>query len=153
MSQPFSFLRIGYVYVPTTRIDESIAWYTEHLEFKLMDKFQDRGSFLAVLHHPHEHSIALLLIETSNQQPLFIMRNDKPFPIMAINCLDIDYTHRQLKEKGVEVEALHTLGNDEAKYFCFYDNMGNYLEAAWSIWDKQDSIKEDFLRDKAATSD
>jgi len=38
MSQPFAFSRIGYVYVPTTKIDESIAWYTEHLSFKLMNK-------------------------------------------------------------------------------------------------------------------
>lgn len=60
MSPTFAFSRIGYVYVPTTRIDESIAWYTENLDFKLMNKFQDRGSYIAVLHHPHQHSIALL---------------------------------------------------------------------------------------------
>lgn len=144
MSKQFAFSSIGYVYVPTTRIDESIAWYTEHLSFKLMNKFEDRGSFLAVLHHPFEHSIALLLIETSNHKPLEIRRNDKPFPIMAINCPNIEYTHQLLQAKGVEVEDLHTLGNGEAKYFYFRDNEGNYLEAAWSIWDLKDNIKADF---------
>ena len=135
MSQSFAFSRIGYVYVPTTKIDESIAWYTKHLSFKLMNKFEDRGSFLAVLHHPHKNSIALLLIETQNNSPLEITRNDKPFPIMAINCPDIEYTHQSLKSSGAEVEELRTLGEGEAKYFYFRDNEGNLLEAAWSIWD------------------
>lgn len=146
MSQPFSFLRIGYVYVPTTQIDESIAWYTEHLSFKLQSKFQDRGSFIAVLHHPHQNSIALLLIETTDKQALAITRNGKPYPIMALNCPDIEHTHQLLKGKGVQVEELHTLGNREAKYFYFRDNEGNLLEAAWSIWDPEDGVKEDFKR-------
>ncbi|GJM79013.1 hypothetical protein HMSSN139_15090 [Paenibacillus sp. HMSSN-139] len=44
MSKSYKFSRIGYVYVPTSNIDESIRWYTDHLEFKLMNKFEDRGS-------------------------------------------------------------------------------------------------------------
>jgi len=31
-------------------------------------------------------------------------------------------------------------------YFYFRDNEGNLLEAAWSIWDQKDEIKEDFLK-------
>lgn len=145
MDQKFAFSRIGYVYVPTTQIDQSIAWYTEHLEFKLMNKFQDRGSFVAVLHHPHKHSIALLLIETEDHRPLEISRNQQPFPIMALNCPDIDATHRALRDKGIEVEDLTVLGEGEAKYFYFRDNEGNLLEAAWSIWDPQDEYKEDMM--------
>lgn len=144
MSQ-FSFSRIGYVYVPSTRIEASIAWYTEHLAFKLMEKFEDRGSELAVLHHPHLHSIALLLIETADQRPLELLRNGKPFPILSLNCPDIEYTHRLLQEKGIPVEALHTLGAGEAKYFYFRDPDGNLLEASWSIWDPVDEYKEDFV--------
>ncbi|MBE9916946.1 VOC family protein [Paenibacillus donghaensis] len=144
MSKPFSFLRIGYVYVPTTRIDESVAWYTEHLDFKLMNKFEDRGSLLAVLHHPHLNSIALLLIETHDERPLEISRNGNSFPIMALNCADIEYTYDKLKSAGVAVEDLHTLGEGEAKYFYFRDPEGNLLEAAWSKWDPQDQIKENF---------
>ncbi len=145
MNKKFAFSRIGYVYVPTSKIDESIAWYTENLSFKLMNKFQDRGSFLAVLHHPHQHSIALLLIETQDKQPLEIIRNGDPFPIMALNCPDIESTYHLLKDKGVRVEDIHTLGAGEAKYFYFRDNEGNLLEAAWSIWDPKDEIKKDFL--------
>ncbi|WP_274362326.1 VOC family protein [Paenibacillus thermotolerans] len=145
MNQEFGFSRIGYVYVPTTRMDESIAWYTHNLDFKLMDKFQDRGSFIAVLQHPHKNSIALLLIETKEKQSLEIMRNGKPFPIMALNCPDIEYTYKLLKDKGIMVDDLHTLGAGEAKYFYFRDNEGNLLEAAWSIWDPKDEIKEDFI--------
>ncbi|MCM3699424.1 VOC family protein [Paenibacillus macerans] len=148
MNLKFAFSRIGYVYVPTTQIDESIAWYTENLEFKLMNKFQERGSFVAVLHHPHKNSIALLLIETDDKKSLEIMRNGKPFPIMAINCPDIEYTHKLLKDKGIMVEDLHTLGAGEAKYFYFRDNEGNLLEAAWSIWDPEDEIKEEFIEQK-----
>jgi hypothetical protein len=58
MSAEFTFTRIGYVYVPITNIDESIEWYTNNLSFKLINKFQDRGSYLAVLHHPHNCLIA-----------------------------------------------------------------------------------------------
>jgi catechol 2,3-dioxygenase-like lactoylglutathione lyase family enzyme len=146
MSEEFAFTRIGYVYVPTSSIDESIEWYTLHLNFKLMNKFQDRGSFLAVLHHPHKNSIALLLIETEDHKRLEISRNGKPFPIMAINCPDIEYTHGYLKSTGIVVEDLQTLGAGEAKYFYFRDNQGNLLEAAWSIWDPTDEIKEEFTK-------
>lgn len=145
MSAEFTFTRIGYVYVPTTNIDESIEWYTNNLSFKLMNKFQDRGSYLAVLHHPHKNSIALLLIETKDKQALEISRNGNSFPIMAINCPDIEFTHRYLKSQGINVEELLTLGAGEARYFYFRDNQGNLLEAAWSIWDPKDEIKEDFM--------
>ncbi|MGF7050817.1 catechol 2,3-dioxygenase-like lactoylglutathione lyase family enzyme [Paenibacillus sp. DS2015] len=148
MSKEFSFTRIGYVYVPTTNIDESIEWYTRNLDFKLKNKFQDRGSFLAVLHHPHKNSIALLLIETEDNKTLEISRNGKAFPIMAINCPDIEFTHNYLKGNGIVVEDLHTLGAGEAKYFYFRDNQGNFLEAAWSIWDPKDEIKEEFQINK-----
>ncbi len=47
----FKISRIGYVYVPTSDIDASIGWYTGHLSFKLMNKFPDRGSMLAVLQY------------------------------------------------------------------------------------------------------
>jgi hypothetical protein len=40
---------------------------------------------------------------------------------------------------------LNTLGAGEAKYFYFRDNVGNLLEAAWSIWDPKDEIKADFI--------
>jgi catechol 2,3-dioxygenase-like lactoylglutathione lyase family enzyme len=146
MGKEFAFTRIGYVYIPTANIEESIEWYTRNLDFKLMNKFEDRGSFLAVLHHPHKNSIALLLIETEDKKSLEISRNGKPFPIMAINCPDIQFTHNSLKSVGVEVGELETLGAGEAKYFYFRDNQGNLLEAAWSIWDPQDEIKEDFLK-------
>ncbi|MCH1639943.1 VOC family protein [Paenibacillus timonensis] len=144
MSKSYKFSRIGYVYVPTSNIDKSIRWYTDHLEFKLMNKFEDRGSYLAVLHHPHQQSIALLLIETESPQRLEILRNGNPFPIMAMNCPDIEYTHGFLRNKGVEVEELMTLGNGEAKYFYFRDPEGNLLEGAWSIWDPVDDYKDDF---------
>lgn len=139
------FNRIGYVYVPTSDIEASIAWYAQHLNFKLMNKFHDRGSMLAVLHHPHQHSIALLLIETDQPYRLEINRNGKAFPIMALNCTDIEQTHQLFKSQQLDVDELCTLGDGEAKYFYFRDNEGNLLEAAWSIWDPEDSIKENFI--------
>lgn len=146
MEEAFKFSRIGYVYIPTVRIDESIEWYTRHLDFRLINKFQDRGSFLAVLHHPHQHSIALLLIETEDRETLEITRNGAPFPIMALNCPDIEYTHRRLSEDGINPGPLMKLGNGEAKYFYFRDPAGNMLEAAWSQWDPKDDYKKEFLR-------
>lgn len=141
MGDKLNFTQIGYVYIPTNDLDASIAWYTEKLNFKLMNRFKDRGSFLAVLHHPHKHSIAALLIETTDVNRMEIMRNGSPFPIMAINCQDIEATHAFLKQQQVEVEELHVLGEGEAKYFYFRDNQGHLLEAAWSMWDMQDELK------------
>lgn len=61
MVQPVRFSQIGYVYVSTPKIDESITWYTKHLSFQLINKFEDRGSHIAVLHHPHKHAIACII--------------------------------------------------------------------------------------------
>lgn len=144
MTQPYSFTRIGYAYVPTTNLDSSIDWYTRNLSFALMSKFEDRGSNLAVLHHPHVHAIALLLIETTDKQSLEIARNGKPFPILALNCPDIEHTHAQLQANGVDVGELQQLGNGEAKSFFFRDDQGNFLEATWSIWDPLDELKSPF---------
>jgi catechol 2,3-dioxygenase-like lactoylglutathione lyase family enzyme len=87
-----------------------------------------------------------LLVETEDKQALEISRNGHPFPIMAINCPDIEYTHRYLMSQGVLVEEISPLGAGEARYFYFRDNQGNLLEAAWSIWDPKDEIKEVFLK-------
>ncbi len=145
MKNKFAFNRIGYNYIPTTNIDESIEWYVNNLGLKLINKFEDRGSLIGVLHYPHKNAIALVLIETSNNNPLKIMRNGKEFPVMAMNCDDIEYTYNLLKSKGVKVESIKTLGNGEAKYFYFQDNQGNLLEAAWSIWDQKDEINSNFI--------
>lgn len=158
MNERIDFTRIGYVYVPTSNMDESFEWYTRNLSLKIKDKFKDRGSFIAVLHHPHEHSIALLLIETEDDHRLVISRNGEAFPVMALNCPNIEKTHQKLKENGVEVGDLsiprpelkdtkaspEDLKTAKAKFFYFRDNQGNYLEAAWSIWDPEDEIKEGF---------
>ncbi|MGM1047984.1 MAG: VOC family protein [Bacillota bacterium] len=149
MKKDFLFTRVGYVYVPTSNIDASIEWYTKHLEFQLIDKFQDRGSFLAVLHHPGKYSIAFLLIETEDQERLQISRNGQPFPIMAMNCPDIEQTHEFLKTNGVDAQPLQSLGAGEAKCFYFRDNEGNLLEAAWSIYDLEEEMKEDFVKESA----
>ncbi|MED0967150.1 VOC family protein [Bacillus paramycoides] len=128
--------------MPTTNIDTSIKWYTQNLGLKLINKFEDRGSYIAVLHYPHKNAIATLLIQTENNNPLEIIRNEKAFPVIALNCEDIEYTHNQLKEKGIEVEDIKVLGQGEAKYFYFRDNEKNLLEATWSIWDPLDKIRE-----------
>ncbi|MBY0594995.1 VOC family protein, partial [Bacillus bingmayongensis] len=135
MLNQFLFTRVGHNYIPTTNIDTSIKWYTQNLGLKLINKFEDRGSYIAVLHYPHKNAIATLLIQTENNNPLEIIRNEKAFPVIALNCEDIEYTHNQLKEKGIEVEDIKVLGQGEAKYFYFRDNEENLLEATWSIWD------------------
>jgi len=145
MDKPFLVTRAGYTYIPTTKIEESIEWYRQHLGLRLINKFNDRGSQIAVMHYPHKHAIALLLIETSDNKPLEITRNGAAFPILALNCLDIEHTYNFLKNNGVQVGELSSLGQGDARYFYFRDNEGNLLEGAWSIWDPQDEIKETFL--------
>ena len=144
MSKTFEFTRIGYTYLPTSDIEGSIRWYTKNLGLQLISKFEDRGSMIAILHYPHKNAIALALIETDVVQPLQIIRNGELYPVMAMNCEDIEYTHDFLKSRGVEVTLIEDLGGSEARYFYFKDDQGNLLEAAWSKWDPEDEIKESF---------
>lgn len=144
MKKNILFTRVGYHYVPTTNLSQSIDWYINHLGLKLISRFEDRGSDIAVMHYPHKNAIALLLVETNDYKPLSLSRNGLAYPILAMNCPDIEYTYEFMKEKGVKVDKLQTLGAGEAKYFYFEDNQGNLLEAAWSKWDPTDEMKEDF---------
>lgn len=147
LNRQIPFTQIGYVYLPTTDIQASIDWYVCNFRLKLIDTFTDRGSLIAILHYPHKHAIALVLIQTDQHQPLQILRNGTKFPIMAINCPDIAETHKLLSANGVAVGELITLGNGEAKYFYFEDNQGNLLEAAWSMWDAKDDLKQKFYQE------
>lgn len=145
MENQILFTRVGYSYLPTTKMEDSINWYTKNLGLKLTSQFEDRGSNIGVLQYPHKNAIAVVLIETQDYRPLEIIRNGTKFPVMAMNCPDIEYTHKILKENSIEVEDIKILGNGEAKYFYFKDNEGNLLEATWSKWDLEDEIKKDFF--------
>lgn len=138
--------QVGYVYLPTTDIEKTVLWYRDKLGLQLVNQFEDRGSQIAVLHFPHKHAIAIVLVETSDDRPLSIVRNASPYPVFTINCPDIEFTHQYLSGQGVEVEAIHSLGDGEAKYFYFQDDQGNLLEAAWSQWDLVDEVKDSFLK-------
>lgn len=126
MNKPLLFTRVGYAYLPTTSIEASVSWYVNHLELKLVNQFEDRGSRIAVLRYPHKQAIAVVLIETTESKPLEINRNGTAFPVMAMNCPDIEYSYRKLKESGVTiVKELSSLGAGEARYFYFRDNEGH----------------------------
>lgn len=144
MTKTYLFTRIGYTYLPTTDIESTIIWYVENLGLKLVSKFEDRGSTIGILHYPHKNAIALALIETEDNSPLRIQRNGSDFPVMAMNCENIEETYQQLLKRGVEVTPVCSLGEGEAKYFYFKDDQGNLLEAAWSQWDPEDEIKNEF---------
>jgi len=142
----FLTTQVGYVYLPTTNIEKTARWYHEHLGLQVVNQFEDRGSQIAVLHFPHKHAIAIVLVETTDNKPLSIIRNALPYPVLTVNCPDIAFTHRYLSDRGVEVEEIHALGDGEAKYFYFKDDQGNLLEAAWSRWDLVDEVKESFMK-------
>jgi len=145
MSKPLLHTRVGYVYLPTIDIERTARWYAQHLGLQVIDTFEDRGSRVAILHSPHKHAIAIVLVETGEDKPLSLSRNGSPFPVMSIQCPDLEYTHQYLREHQVEVEAIHTLGAGEAKYFYFKDDQGHLLEASWSQWDTVDELKASFL--------
>ncbi|WP_089282868.1 VOC family protein [Anaerovirgula multivorans] len=64
------------------------------------------------------------------------MRYGQSFQRFAINCNDIEYTHKTLKDKGVEVTDIIIRGEAQAKYFLFKDIDENLIEVTWSIWDE-----------------
>lgn len=145
MSNHFLTTQVGYVYLPTTNIERTTLWYTQNLGLRLIQTFEDRGSLISILHFPHKHAIAIVLVETTEDRPLSISRNGSPYPVLTMNCPDIEYTHQYLSDHQVEVQEIRTLGNGEAKYFYFQDDQGNLLEAAWSQWDAADELKDSFL--------
>lgn len=145
MNKQLLFTKVGYVYLPTNDMEKSILWYTENLGLELKEKFKDQGSFIAVLNYPYKDSVDIILVETVDQRPLEIMRNGSKHSVLSMNCLDIEHTHKLLKEKGVAVENIQTVGEDKIKYFYFKDDQGNLLEASWSkqyTIDDLDDIKE-----------
>lgn len=134
------FSRIGYVYVPVKNLEKAVQWYENVLGLERKAQFVDRkeynGSQVAVFHLRGLRKVALLLFETENERVGQYERNGLPFPIFAMNCINIEETYRNLQEKDVKVEEIVTLGDNEAKYFYFWDIDGNMLEAAWSVWDE-----------------
>jgi catechol 2,3-dioxygenase-like lactoylglutathione lyase family enzyme len=129
------FSRPGCIYIPIIDMDKGIEWYRDVLGLEFKTKFNDRGTNIAVFHFSEVKNIALLLFETEDSLKGEYLRNGVPFPVASINCPDIEYTYKMLKDKNVQVEDVVTLGKGEAKYFYFKDFEGNKLEAAWSIWD------------------
>jgi catechol 2,3-dioxygenase-like lactoylglutathione lyase family enzyme len=128
--------KIGHVYIPTSNLEKAIKWYTSHLDFKLINTFIDRGnSLVAVLHSPAKHAVAVLLVESTDTKRLEITREEQAFPVLALYCPDIEYTHSYLKSKNVQAGDIQVLGENEAKYFYFRDCDNNLLEGAWSVWD------------------
>ncbi len=132
--QKVLFSRIGYMYLPTNNIDETIEWYQNKLGFKLkVPKFRDDIGYVAVV-SLMEGNVVLLLVETSDTTTADFLRNGKPYQTITLNCPDLEYTHKSLMNNGVQVTQIYNRGED-AKYFVFTDPSGNHIEAAWSIWD------------------
>ncbi|AKL96996.1 lactoylglutathione lyase [Clostridium aceticum] len=133
--EKFLFSKIGYIYLPVKNIDKSVEWYESNLGMKVkIPKFKDDlDTYVVVL--SIEYGIPLLLFETNDKNHGHFLRHGQSFQRFAINCRDIDYTHKTLKNKGVEVTDIIVRGEGQAKYFLFKDIDKNLIEAAWSIWD------------------
>ncbi|MCK0471049.1 VOC family protein [Halalkalibacter sp. APA_J-10(15)] len=133
VESPSLFSRVGYVYMPTTNMDESIRWYEENLGFTLEgNKFRDGSNDfdVAVLMLPEGNTV-VLLVEIHNQS---FENQDKTVPTLALTCPDLQSTHHMLQERGVDVSEI-IVRSEDAKYFIIKDPSGNVIEAAWSIWD------------------
>ncbi|PGZ94372.1 hypothetical protein COE51_22875 [Bacillus pseudomycoides] len=134
------FSRVGHVYVPVRNLEKAVQWYECVLGLERKAQFVDRKEYknsqVAVFHFGGLRKVVLLLFETENESVGQYVRNGLPFPIFAMNCTNIEETYRDLQEKDVRVEEIVTLGNNEAKYFYFWDLDGNMFEAAWSVWDE-----------------
>lgn len=129
------FSRVGYVYLPVKDIDKSVEWYQANLGISVkIPKFKDDlNTYIVVLNL--ENEVPILLFETNENNQGHFFRYKRPFQRFAINCTDIEHTHKVLKDRGVEVTDIIVRGENQAKYFLFKDIDGNLIEAAWSIWD------------------
>ncbi|GIN86345.1 hypothetical protein J6TS2_27310 [Heyndrickxia sporothermodurans] len=97
------FSRIGYLYLPANNIDETIEWYQNKLGFKLRSpKFKNDIGYVAVL-TPPVGNVVLLLVETMDYTTADFLRNGRLYQTFTLNGPDLDYTHKSLKNNGVEV--------------------------------------------------
>lgn len=104
--------------IPVPRLDEAIAWYMEHLGFRLSGKRVGAHAFLNLPSGP-----MLMLWETSDATAANFTVNGQKFPVLLYRTREIHRLHERLTKLGLAI----TQYNDEGFGWVlkFYDPFGN----------------------------
>ncbi|MBY0427190.1 MAG: VOC family protein [Cytophagales bacterium] len=87
--------------VITTKLEESKAFYTNHLGFGVTFE----NEFYLLLHTPnHEAEISFLLPNHPSQQPFFHQPFQGQGMYLTIEVEDVDSLYHELKKKGVPMK-------------------------------------------------
>jgi predicted enzyme related to lactoylglutathione lyase len=113
---------IGLVIIPSTDQDRSIEFYEGALGFEKRTDVPFGGSYRWVEVYPPSGTTGIALAPPREQDPVGIQTG------ISLTTGDIDATHAQLKEAGVDVDAeVSRMGDPVPPMFWFRDPDGNTL--------------------------
>jgi predicted enzyme related to lactoylglutathione lyase len=113
---------IGLVIIPSTDQDRSIEFYEGPLGFEKRTDVPFGGSYRWVEVYPPSGTTGIALAPPREQDPVGIQTG------ISLTTDDIDATHAQLKEAGVDVDAeVSRMGDPVPPMFWFRDPDGNTL--------------------------
>jgi predicted enzyme related to lactoylglutathione lyase len=113
---------IGLVIIPSTDQDRSIEFYEGGLGFEKRTDVPFGGSYRWVEVYPPSGTTGIALAPPREQDPVGIQTG------ISLTTGDIDATHAQLKEAGVDVDAeVSRMGDPVPPMFWFRDPDGNTL--------------------------
>ena len=112
------------IFIPVRYPEVSARWYEEVLGFRL-NYIEEEA---AVMNISNDSPTVVCLVKVENHTPMKFPSNN--FGVgKYVNFIpeEIEKLHAELKAKGIAVNALE--GDEETKYFTFYDPDGNPLGA------------------------
>lgn len=113
---------IGLVIIPSTDQDRSIEFYEGPLGFEKRTDVPFGGSYRWVEVYPPSGTTGIALAPPREEDPVGIQTG------ISLTTDDIDATHAQLKEAGVDVDAdVSRMGDPVPPMFWFRDPDGNTL--------------------------
>jgi catechol 2,3-dioxygenase-like lactoylglutathione lyase family enzyme len=124
--------RIDCNFIPVKNISESIEWYVNKLGCKFMWHDGEYAALNVTLNDPVEGQgnivlgqAMITLVQVNEVIPLSFLYEDRKHPILNFYAKDILFTHKALKENGVQVSEINDYG--QVKGMDFIDNNGHIL--------------------------
>jgi predicted enzyme related to lactoylglutathione lyase len=113
---------IGLVIIPSTDQDRSIEFYVQALGFEKRTDIPFGESYRWVEVYPPSGTTGIALAPPREQDPVGIQTG------ISLTTGDIDATHAQLQESGVDIDAeVARMGEPVPPMFWFRDPDGNTL--------------------------
>lgn len=114
-------MRVGSIFIPVTDLDRAVAWYQEHLQVNIIDRWEEGIGFYFP-EGPTQFALIQVEGEPSTEFPMTKERKNVYFNFLTS---DIEALQVKLRSHGVKTTELH----DFSGMLCFdaYDLDGNVL--------------------------